>query len=228
MAQPKETQAKPILEKDHWLCKTPSAWERGQLPPEGDLTRGGRLPGVNPWVTTLAKPTLRVLPACSPSCALAQAGGQRTRITAAAAGTENDTALTAGTSHIPWVLLYLPVDPPPLRTWTTATYPCSGRLQPETRCRGTIFPRVVFSSHSLQQQRGKKSLILDAKKIHIEQLPRPFCKWNLCFKEMGNMELASAIMVDTASPFSWFTNPPSEKNMSSLKWNIRVRLTRKD
>lgn len=187
-ARPSETHANPILEtqgtaEDHCLQHSISlrkvsaaTWGRSYM--TWQATRCESV-GHNAAKTNVPRP---LLPACFPSFALGQAGGRRTRTTAAE-GTDNDNAPTAGTSHIPWVLLYLPMDPPPLRTWRTATYSCSGRLQPETRCRGMIFPRVVSSSRNLQQERGKKSLILDAKQIHIKQLPRPFCKWNVWFRD---------------------------------------------
>lgn len=98
--------------------------------------------------------TCPLLPACFPSSALARAGGQRTR-SAAAAGTDSDKALTTGTSSFSWVLLYLPADPPTPRIRTTAPGSCSGRLQPEIRCLGLIFPIFVYSSHSFQQEREK-------------------------------------------------------------------------
>lgn len=66
MARPNETCAKPILETqaiagDHWVCETTSAWETKPFPWGWPYMTRGMLPGVNPWDTTPAKPTLRVL-----------------------------------------------------------------------------------------------------------------------------------------------------------------------
>lgn len=122
-------------------------------------------------------------PACLPSLTRVRAEGQRTWSTA---GTDNDKALTTGTCSFsgccfpsPWTRCphssSVPTDTPSLRIQPTAPGACAKRLQPEIPCTGMIFPRVVYSSHSFQQQEEKKSLIQDTKKIGIKRLPSILC-----------------------------------------------------
>ena len=135
----------------------------------------GRLPGVNPRDAALAKPTLCVLSsrhAFHPSL-FPWAGGQRTG-NRAAAGTDNDQVLTSSTRSFSWGLLSLPADPPAPRTRTTAPGSCARRLQPEIWCTVRVFPRVVYSSHSFQQEGEKKSSIQSKKRMCINQQPSKF------------------------------------------------------